>query len=67
MPRSESASGGTTRREQVARHLQATGRQVAGERGGRIANRISEAIRCGRIDICNNPACEDCAPVREGS
>lgn len=64
MPRSESTGGGTTRREQVSRRLQAAGRQVAGERGGRIANRVSEAIGCGRIELCNDPACQDCAPTQ---
>lgn len=67
MPRAENAGGGTSRREQVARHLQAAGRQVAGERGSRIANRVSEAIGCGRINICDDPTCEDCAPVRDES
>ena len=64
MSRSENAGGGTTRREQVARHLQAAGRQVAGERGGRVANRVSEALGCGRIDTCDDPTCQDCAPIQ---
>jgi hypothetical protein len=54
---------GTTTREQVCRTLQATGQRVAGERGGRIANRVSEAIGCGRITFCEDPACLDCAPA----
>lgn len=50
-------------RERVSRRLQQAGHAVARERGGQIANRISEAIGCGRIDLCNDPACPDCAPV----
>lgn len=38
-------------RELVSRRLQQAGLTVAGERGARIANRVSEAIGCGRIDI----------------
>lgn len=58
---SESMSG----RELIARRLQQAGRNVAGERGGRIANRVSEAIGCGRIDLCNDPNCPNCAPIDE--
>lgn len=55
---------GVSTRETVSRVLQATGLRVAGERGAKVANRVSEAIGCGRIDVCDNPGCEDCAPVR---
>lgn len=54
-------------RELVCRRLQQAGRTVAGERGSQLANRVSEAIGCGRIDVCGNPDCEACAPVREES
>ncbi|MFF1547128.1 hypothetical protein [Streptomyces sp. NPDC058291] len=50
-------------REVVARRLQQAGLTVAGERGGRAANRVSEALGCGRIDLCNDPNCLDCAPA----
>ncbi|MGW0920124.1 hypothetical protein ACWD3J_14040 [Streptomyces sp. NPDC002755] len=52
-----------TGREAVARRLQQTGLTVAGERGGRAANRVSEALGCGRIDLCSDPTCLDCAPT----
>lgn len=52
-------------REAIARRLQQAGRTVAGERGSRIANGISEAIGCGRIEICDDPNCPNCAPVRD--
>lgn len=54
---------GASAPERVSRHLQAAGQRVAGERGGRIANRVSEAIGCGRIDLCDNPDCPNCAPA----
>lgn len=50
--------------ERVSRRLQATGQRIGGERGGRIANRVSDAIGCGRIEFCDNPGCPDCAPVK---
>lgn len=50
-------------RERVCRRLQQAGNAVARERGSRIANRISEAIGCGSIDPCDDPACPDCARV----
>ena len=53
-------------REVIARRLQQAGRTVAGERGSRIANTISGAIGCGRIEAhkpCDNPSCPDCGPA----
>ncbi len=64
MFRRNSSTEGTSTREQISRHLQATGQRIAGERGGRIANRVSEAIGCGRIELCDNPTCPDCAPTK---
>ena len=55
---------GASNRELIARHLQARGRSTAGERGGQIANRISEAIGCGSITYCDNPTCPNCAPTQ---
>jgi len=49
--------------ERISRRLQATGRRLAGERGGRIANAVSEAIGCGRVTYCDNPTCLNCAPT----
>lgn len=48
------------RREKVARGLQAIGLTVAGETGGKVANKISEAIGCGRIKTCDDPNCPNC-------
>ncbi|MGW6222233.1 hypothetical protein ACWF8U_20385 [Streptomyces olivaceus] len=51
-------------REGIARRLQQIGLTVAGERGSRAANRVSKAIGCGRITLCDAPNCPDCAPVK---
>ncbi|MGW2188562.1 hypothetical protein [Streptomyces sp. NPDC001719] len=50
--------------ERVSRGLQYTGQRVGGERGGRVANRVSEAIGCGRIEFCDDANCPHCAPAR---
>lgn len=50
-------------REHIARRLQQAGRTLAGDTGSRIANRVSEALGCGRIETCNNPTCPNCAPT----
>ena len=55
---------GASNRELIARHLQAGGQRLAGEHGGQIANRISEAIGCGSISYCDNPTCPNCAPTQ---
>ncbi|MDQ0809853.1 hypothetical protein QFZ63_001567 [Streptomyces sp. B3I7] len=52
-------------RELTARRLQQVGRTLAGERGSRIANRVSEAIGCGRIELCDNPDYPNCALIGE--
>ncbi|WP_255951576.1 hypothetical protein [Streptomyces odontomachi] len=49
-----------SRREYVCRRMQQAGRTVAGERGGRIANRVSGALGIGRIETCDNPDCPAC-------
>lgn len=50
-------------REVIARRLQQAGRAVAGERGSRAANAVSQVLGCGRIEICNDPSCPNCAPA----
>lgn len=55
---------GVSPRETVSRVLQSAGLRVAGARGARVANRVSEAIGCGRIHLCDRPHCEDCAPLQ---
>lgn len=47
-------------REVVARRLQQAGRTVAGETGSKVANAVSAAIGCGRIELCGNPNCPNC-------
>ncbi|MFB6591659.1 MULTISPECIES: hypothetical protein [Streptomyces] len=54
---------GASLAEVVTRHLHAAGRTVAGENGGRAANAVTSAVGLGRIDICDHPACPDCAPT----
>ncbi|MFJ4887803.1 hypothetical protein [Streptomyces sp. NPDC088731] len=53
----------TLLREHIARTLRVIGTTVAGDRGARAANTISERLRCGRIDICDNPTCPNCTPT----
>ena len=55
---------GASNRELLARHLQATGQRLASERGGQIANRVSQALGCGSISYCDNPTCPNCAPTQ---
>jgi hypothetical protein len=52
-------------REHIARRLQQAGRTVAGETGSKVANAISSAIGCGRIESCDDPNCADCAPIND--
>jgi hypothetical protein len=72
MPKRGSKNDGRLKgRELVSRRLQQAGLTVAGEPGARVANWVSEAIGCGRIQLCNDPGCQDCAetliPTTEGS
>ncbi|MFE2297928.1 hypothetical protein ACFXAW_07005 [Streptomyces sp. NPDC059445] len=48
-------------REAVARRLQQAGRTVAGETGSKVANVVSAAIGCGRIELCGDPNCPNCS------
>ncbi|MEV7034591.1 hypothetical protein AB0N99_30720 [Streptomyces sp. NPDC093272] len=52
-------------REMVARRLQQAGRTIAGETGSKVANGISAALGCGRIETCADPNCPNCAPVSD--
>lgn len=47
--------------ETVARGLHATGKRIAGERGGRVANAIGDAIGVGHVEPCTGPGCQLCA------
>lgn len=53
-------SSGVSTAETAARTVQAAGQKIAGERGGRAANKVTSALGLGRIDHCNKPECSDC-------
>ncbi|WP_145503168.1 hypothetical protein [Streptomyces sp. CFMR 7] len=53
-------ASGVSAAETATRTVQAVGRTVAGERGGRAANKVTSALGLGRIDYCNKPDCPDC-------
>lgn len=50
-------------RERLARTLHAAGLRIAAERGGRTANVLTGLLGFGRIELCADPACTDCAPL----
>ncbi|MEW1627293.1 hypothetical protein AB0387_07660 [Streptomyces sp. NPDC089173] len=50
-------------RERLARTLHAAGLRIAKEPGGRAANVLTSLLGLGRIELCTNPACIDCAPA----
>ncbi|MEU0278428.1 hypothetical protein [Streptomyces sp. NPDC006195] len=60
----KSSSEGASTAETVTRGVQAAGRIVAGDRGSRAANVLTGALGLGRIEICDDPTCANCAPVK---
>ncbi|MFH9768884.1 hypothetical protein ACH4N4_20740 [Streptomyces microflavus] len=50
-------------RERLARTLHAAAFRLAGERGDRAANVLTGLLGLGRIELCTNPSCTDCAPA----
>lgn len=50
----------TSAREVATRSAQAVGRTVAGDRGGKAANKVTNALGLGRIEMCDDPKCRDC-------
>ncbi|MFJ9260483.1 hypothetical protein ACIRP4_09465 [Streptomyces bacillaris] len=50
-------------RERLTRHIHAAGLRIAGEPGGRAANVLTSLLGLGRIELCTNPSCIDCAPL----
>ncbi|MFI7234288.1 hypothetical protein [Streptomyces cyaneofuscatus] len=54
---------GITFRERLARSIHAAGLRLAGERGGDAANTLTGLLGLGRIELCADPACADCAPL----
>ncbi|WP_406399658.1 hypothetical protein [Streptomyces uncialis] len=56
---------GARRAETATRHIHATIRRIFGEAGNNAANTITDRVLgLGRIDICDRPDCEDCAPIQ---
>ncbi|MEU0354943.1 hypothetical protein [Streptomyces cyaneofuscatus] len=53
-------ASGVSPAETAARTIQAAGQKIAGERGGRAANKVAAALGLGRISYCNRPDCPDC-------
>ncbi|MEV7492203.1 hypothetical protein AB0O08_15790 [Streptomyces anulatus] len=53
-------TSGVSAAETAARTVQTAGQRIAGERGGRAANRVTSALGLGRISYCNKPNCLDC-------
>lgn len=50
----------TSASEVATRSAQAVGRTVAGDRGGKAANKITGALGLGRIEACSDPKCSCC-------
>lgn len=50
----------TSPSEVATRSAQVVGRTIAGDRGGRAANKVTDALGLGRIEACNDPKCSDC-------
>lgn len=46
--------------EVATRSAQAVGRTVAGDRGGKVANKITKALGLGHVEFCNDPKCSAC-------
>lgn len=53
-------TAGVSPAETATRTIQAAGQKIAGERGGKAANRVTSALGLGRIEHCNKPDCPDC-------
>ncbi|MEU0702461.1 hypothetical protein ABZ513_16830 [Streptomyces bacillaris] len=50
-------------RERLTRTIHAAGLRIAGEPGGRAANVLTSLLGLGRIELCTNPSCTNCAPA----
>ncbi|WP_435597084.1 hypothetical protein [Streptomyces anulatus] len=53
-------TGGVSAAETATRTIHAVGQKVAGERGGRAANRVTSALGLGQIKVCGKPDCPNC-------
>ncbi|MFH8617886.1 hypothetical protein ACH4E8_22835 [Streptomyces sp. NPDC017979] len=58
------AAAGACLREQATRRIHAAAVTVGGERARGVANKVTTALRLGRIDLCDSTTCVDCAPVK---
>jgi hypothetical protein len=47
-------------RETVVRTVHRAGTILAGETGGRAANRITDKAGLGRVELCDGPGCPYC-------
>ncbi|MCX5145118.1 hypothetical protein [Streptomyces sp. NBC_00338] len=50
----------TSAAEVATRSAQVVGRTVAGDRGGKVANKVTGALGLGRIEKCADPKCDCC-------
>ncbi|MGW6288875.1 hypothetical protein [Streptomyces sp. NPDC055107] len=46
--------------EVATRSAQVVGRTVAGDRGGKVANKVTGALGLGRVEKCSDPKCDCC-------
>lgn len=46
--------------EVACRSAQVVGRTVAGDRGGKAANKVTNALGLGRMETCDDPKCTRC-------
>jgi hypothetical protein len=49
--------------ESVCRWIHAAVLTVTGGHGRQLVNKVTERIGLGRIELCDNPNCENCAPA----
>ncbi|WP_405848105.1 hypothetical protein [Streptomyces niveus] len=54
----------TSAAEVATRSAQVVGRTVAGDRGSKVANKVTKALGLGHVETCDDPKCKDCTPVR---
>ncbi|MFJ6239777.1 hypothetical protein ACIQH0_37620 [Streptomyces griseus] len=50
----------TSAAEVATRSAQVVGRTVAGDRGGKVANKVTGALGLGRVEKCTDPKCDCC-------
>ncbi|MEW2070036.1 hypothetical protein [Streptomyces sp. NPDC007346] len=50
----------TSAAEVATRSAQVVGRTVAGDKGGEVANKVTEALGLGRVEKCSDSKCDCC-------